>query len=350
MSGSVMNVQATSTDIAIIGAGPVGLFAIFQCGMLGLSCHVVDVQSHVGGQCMALYPEKPIYDIPAFSSITAAELIERLAAQAAVFEPVYHLGNSVSSLQQTQTGRWLLVLSSGVRIEAGAVIIASGAGLLCPNKPALPGLDEYEGCSVHYSVRNKSAFAGRHVVIAGGGDSAADWAVELESIAASVTCIHRRPVWRAAPHTQAQLETLAQQGRLRLLAPAQMVSLHGQGGVLEAVGVIGNGNGVSQIRCEQLLLFYGLANRSGPFASWGLVLQEGRIAINAKSCATNLPGIFAAGDAAYFPGKLNLILSGFSEAATSARNAFRYSRPTDELFVEHSTARAPGNLAPINKE
>lgn len=336
-----MNNNMVTTDVAIIGAGPAGLFSAFQVGMLGLSSHIIDIQPHVGGQCATLYPEKPIYDIPGFVSINAQELVDRLKSQVEPFHPVYHLETKANDLTHSTNGRWLLTLASGIEINAAAVIIASGAGMLIPNRPSIPELDIYEDTSIHYSIQKKSLYEGKHVVIAGGGDSAADWAVELASIAASTTCIHRRAVWRASPHTQLQLSQVAADGHIRIVAPAQLVGLDGSEGILDSVSITENGSELTKIRCDHLFLFYGLTSRSGPFSKWGIHLQEGRISINAKTCATNLPGVFAVGDAAFFPGKPNLILSGFSEAALAARNAFKYCRPDEHLFIEHSTARSP---------
>src|SRR5579863_7680166 len=221
------------TDVAIIGAGPVGLFAIFECGMLKMRCHVVDALDIAGGQCAALYPEKPIYDIPGHPKIDAAELIDKLTAQAAPFAPVYHLGDQVEHLRRLSDGGFHIKTVGGTAIEARAVIIAAGVGAFGPNRPPLPGIEAFEGKSVHYLVKRREDFRGKRVVIAGGGDSAVDWALSLAEIASTVQVVHRRPKFRAAPESAARLEVLARAGKIELVIPYQLHALEGSGGVLE---------------------------------------------------------------------------------------------------------------------
>lgn len=326
------------TDVLIIGAGPVGIFTVFQCGMLGLKTHIVDAQSFLGGQCAALYPEKPIYDIPAMPSITGGELIEHLFIQANPFNPNIHLNCKVIDIKNIN-GTWTAELSNGKIIHCDAIIISSGAGLLRPNKPALDDIELYEGTSVFYSVKQKEFFENKKIVIAGGGDSAADWAVELTKLAKSITVIHRRNTFRAVKETQKQMLNLAELGKLTIIAPAQISKLYGQSGHLNHVEIDDLNGNKSDIDTDTLLLFFGLTNESSHFENWGLSTKSGHIQISAKTCATNLPGVFAAGDVAYFPGKLNLILSGFSEAATAAHNAFKYCRPNELIKAEYSTAK-----------
>src|SRR5260221_2639556 len=224
-----MSGQSHSTDVAIIGAGPTGLFAVFECGMLKMRCHVTDALESTGGQCAALYPEKPIYDIPAHPRIDAAELIHQLESQAAPFKPVYHLAQQVDRLER-RDGGWLLETAAGNRIAATAVIIAAGVGAFGPNRPPLPGLEHYEGRSVFYLVKRREDFRGKRIVIAGGGDSAGDWALSLAEVAASVQVIHRRPKFRAAPESAARLADLAAAGRLELVVPYQLPPLEGEDG------------------------------------------------------------------------------------------------------------------------
>jgi thioredoxin reductase (NADPH) len=331
------NKDLQTTDVVIIGAGPVGLFAAFECGMLGLKCCVVDALPHVGGQCMALYPEKPIFDIPALPRVTAAELISRLMEQAAPFNPSFLCGVEIKRFERGGSDRWQIGLSDGVQIECAAVIVATGAGRLRPNKPNWIGLDRFEGKGVHYSVLEKDRFSGRTVVIAGGGDSAADWSVELAAIASKVFLLHRRDHFRAAPDTLKKIQRLAEAGSIELIAPAKVHALHGddrlQSMEIEVAGMR------RRIECDDALLFFGLVSEGSPYAEWGLETDRFEIAVNAKTNATNLPGVFAIGDVATRPSKLKLILAGFSEAATAAHQAFKFCRPGEELFVEYSTAK-----------
>ncbi|HZT52093.1 MAG TPA: NAD(P)/FAD-dependent oxidoreductase, partial [Stellaceae bacterium] len=229
-----MNVNAARTDVAIIGAGPVGLFAVFECGMLGLRCHVFDVLDRAGGQCAALYPEKPIYDIPGHPRIAAADLIDRLAEQAAPFAPAYHLGRAVEQVAALPGGGFR-VETAAATVEAGAVIVAAGVGAFGPNRPPLAGIEAYEGTSVFYLVTRREEFRGKRIVIAGGGDSAVDWALSLADVAASVMMLHRRAKFRAAPESVARLEALARAGRIELVTPYQLHALEGAGGRLGAV-------------------------------------------------------------------------------------------------------------------
>src|SRR5436190_3188195 len=223
------------TDVVIVGAGPVGLFTVFECGMVRLGCHVVDALDDAGGQCTALYPEKPIYDIPGFPKIDAAELVVRLKEQAAPFKPVYHLGQQVQSLEALENGGWQLTTSMGTVLRARAVILAAGVVAFGPNRPPLDGIESFEGRSVFYYVTQREAFRGKRVVIAGGGDSAVDWALSLAEVAAHVSVVHRRPKFRAAPESEARLKALAKAGKVELVVPYQLHSLDGANGQLTAV-------------------------------------------------------------------------------------------------------------------
>ena len=223
------------TDVVIVGAGPAGLFAVFECGMVRLNCHVVDVLDDAGGQCTALYPEKPIYDIPGFPRIEAAELVVRLKAQAAPFRPVYHLGEQVQALEALSGGFWQVTTSKGTVLQARAVIVAAGVGAFGPNRPPLPGIEAYEGKSVFYYVTQRETFRGKRVVIAGGGDTAVDWALSLSEVAARVSVIHRRDKFRAAPESEARLKALAKAGKIDLVVPYQLQALEGKDGQLSIV-------------------------------------------------------------------------------------------------------------------
>jgi thioredoxin reductase (NADPH) len=333
-----MSQSVHRTDVAIVGAGPVGLFAIFECGMLGLRCHVVDTLDSVGGQCVALYPDKPIYDIPAWPRIEAAQLIEQLEHQAAPFDPAYHLGQRVERLARTADGgAWRLETSAGVAIEAAAVLIAAGVGAFGPNRPPLAGIEAYEGTGVFYYVKRKEDFRGKRVVIAGGGDSALDWALALADIADSVAVVHRRAKFRGAPKSVARLQALADAGTIELVTPYQLAALGGDGGRLDTVVVRTLDDEERRLPADALLPFFGLSMNLGPILDWGLNLDRHHIAVDPASCATNHPGLYAIGDIATYPGKLKLILCGFSEAAMAAHAAFGICRPDQALHFEYST-------------
>jgi len=331
-------------DVAIIGAGPVGLFAVFEFGMLGMSAHVVDTLEISGGQCTALYPEKPIYDIPGFPRIAAAELIEQLRAQAAPFEPVYHLGQQVARLERDRAaGRWRLATTVGTVLDAKVVVIAAGAGAFGPNRPPLAGIEDYEGKSVHYMVLRRQDFAGKRVVIAGGGDSAVDWALSLAEVAAKVHVVHRRPKFRAAPESVARMHALAGEGRVELVIPYQLAGLEGADGMLDAVIVADLDGKSRRLEADVLLPFFGLAMTLGPIADWGLAIERHHIVVDPATCTTNLDGVFAIGDVATYPGKLKLILTGFAEAASAAHAAYPIVFDGKALHFEYSTTKGvPG--------
>ena len=339
-----MPVSSHRTDVAIIGAGPVGLFAAFECGMLGQKCHVVDTLEAAGGQCGALYPEKPIYDIPGSPSVTGAELIERLLEQAAPFDPVFHFGQQVVALAESGDGGWRLETSAGTVIEARAVIVAAGGGAFGPNRPPLEGLEAYEGKSVFYMVRKRADFAGKNVVIAGGGDSAVDWALSLAEVAGRVMVVHRRAKFRAAPESAARLDALGREGRIELVTPYQLAGLEGEGGFLTGVRVADLDGAEKLLPADALLAFFGLSTALGPIADWGLEFEKSHIRIDPASAATNRPGLYAIGDIATYPGKLKLILTGFAEAAQAAHAIRAYLHPGEIMHFEHSTTKGvPGH-------
>ena len=326
------------TDAVVVGAGPVGLFAVFQCGMVKIRCHVVDALESVGGQLAALYPEKPIYDIPGHPSILAADLVERLTEQAAPFAPVYHHDAQVVALTREADGRWRAGLSNGDAILAKAVIIAAGGGAFGPNRPPLDGLERFEGKSVFYLVRRREDFRGKRVVIAGGGDSAVDWAISLSELAAKVMVVHRRPKFRAAPESEARLKQLADAGVVELVVPYQLHGLDGEAdGTLSAVVVTTLDGEPRRLDADVLLPFYGLSSDLGPIADWGLDMDRAVIAVDPATGATSAPGVFACGDICTYPGKLKLILSGFAEAARVAHSAHDVVHPGEALHFEHST-------------
>ena len=331
------NAHTNQTDVVIIGAGPVGLFTVFECGMVRLNCHVVDVLEDAGGQCTALYPEKPIYDIPGFPRIEAAELIVRLKAQAAAFRPVYHLGEQVQALEALTGGFWRVTTSKGTVLQARAVIIAAGVGAFGPNRPPLEGIQAYEGRSVFYYVTQRETFRGKRVVIAGGGDTAVDWAISLSDVASRVSVIHRRDRFRAAPESEARLKALARAGKIDLVVPYQLQGLEGADGQLTAVIAATLDGAARRIDADVLLPFFGLSMSLGPIADWGLALERNQIAVEPSTAATSKSGIFAVGDVVTYPGKLKLILTGFAEAAIAARSAYALIRPETPLHFEYST-------------
>lgn len=338
--------EALSADVAIIGAGPVGLFAVFECGMLQLSSVVIDALGEAGGQCTALYPEKPIYDIPAIPAIEAGALIGQLERQIAPFAPRMLLGRRVVGLEGA-AGAFTLATDAGDRIAARAVILAAGAGAFGPNRPPLDGLDAYEASgAVQYYVRRREDLRGRRVVIAGGGDSAVDWALALRGIAASIAVVHRRAKFRAAPDSAAQLDAAAARGEVEMVVPYQLHALHGSGGQLDAVEVADLDGGTRHLPADLLLPFFGLSTDLGPIAGWGVALERHHVAVTPATCETSLRGVFAIGDVANYPGKLKLILQGFAEAAMAAHAIHPIARPGSALHFEYSTTKGVPQAAP----
>jgi thioredoxin reductase (NADPH) len=333
------------TDVAIIGAGPVGLFAVFQLGMLGIRAHVLDALPESGGQCAALYPEKPIYDIPGFVSINGEDLIKNLSAQAAPFAPHYHLGQQVIALDKAASG-WQLTTDKGTTIRARTVIIAAGCGAFGPNRPPLSGITSYEGTSVHYLVTRRDQFAGKTLVIAGGGDSAVDWANALGEIARKIYVVHRRDKFRAMPESVARMKALEAQGKIEMVIPYQLDALEGDGSHLRAVTVATLEGEKRRLEADHLLAFFGLSMDLGPIANWGLNLHLNHISVNPTTAETNTPGIFAIGDIATYEHKLKLILCGFSEAALAAHAIYKIIHPDKALHFEYSTSKGvPGAAA-----
>lgn len=327
-----------STDVVIIGAGPVGLFTIFECGMLGLKCHVVDALEDIGGQCTALYPEKPIYDIPGFPSVSAAGLIENLEKQAEPFHPTYHLSQTVNVVDEINGG-YIVRTSKDVEVTCKVIIIAAGAGAFGPNRPPLQGIEEYEGQSVFYACRSREQFRDKRVVIAGGGDSAVDWALSLSEVAKSVAVVHRRDKFRAAPESVSQMRALAEAGSIDLVVPFQLHDIRGEGGVITEIDVSDLDGGVRVLETDILLPFFGLAASLGPIEEWGLGVDHHHIHIDQSTSMTNRHGIFAVGDVATYDQKLKLILTGFAEAAQAAHSAYKIIHPDQALHVEYSTTK-----------
>ena len=331
------------TDVVIIGAGPAGLFSIFQCGMMGLKTHVVDVLDFIGGQCTALYPEKPIYDIPAYPSISAEGLIEQLTLQAEPFNPVYHLRQSVISIEPTEN-QWQVTTDKGTVIQAKGIIIAAGAGAFGPNRPPLDTIQSFEETSVFYAVHHRQRFADKHIVIAGGGDSAVDWAISLSEIAASISMVHRRANFRAAPESVSRMNALVDAGKITLVTPYQLAGLNGDSGQLKEVIVETLDGQKKTLIADILLPFFGLQMDLGPLADWGLMIDNKHIVTTPHTMETNLSGVFAVGDISTYPGKLKLILCGFSEAAIAAHTLRSRLFPETVFHFEYSTTKGIPSL------
>ena len=332
-----MQANEASTDVIIIGAGPVGLFATFQLGLAGLKAHVVDILDKPGGQCAELYPEKPIYDIPGVPICTGQELTERLLEQIRPFAPSFHLGEMASALEETAEGKWRLTTDTGLVLIAPVIVVAAGGGSFVPKRPPIPGIEAYEGSGVFYAVRRIEAFRGKRIVIAGGGDSALDWTVNLASVAQELTLVHRRAEFRAAPDTVNKMRALERQGLVRFEL-GQPSELKGSDGNLAAVTVKRTDGSLLHIETDILLPFYGLTMKLGPIANFGLNLNENVIQVDTEKFETSTPSIFAIGDINTYPGKLKLILSGFHEAALMAQAAHRYVHPDKKLRFQYTTS------------
>ena len=329
--------QTIRTDAIIIGAGPVGLFAVFQLGLLDIKAHVIDILDKPGGQCIELYPEKPIYDIPALIEVTGQELSERLLQQAEPLKPTFHFSQMVTQLQRQDNGEWLVATDIGTRIQAPVVVIAAGGGSFQPKKPPIPNIEVYENISVFYAVREREKFRDRKILVLGGGDSALDWTLNLQPIASSMSLLHRRDRFRAVPDSVKRLHKLVESGDVNLHI-GQVKQLHGKYGNLEAVTYVDNDEQEHQIECDILLPFFGLSMKLGPVGEWGLEMQDGLIPVSTETFETGTPGIFAIGDINTYPGKLKLILSGFHEAALMAQKAFAYVHPDEKLVFQYTTS------------
>jgi thioredoxin reductase (NADPH) len=328
--------DVVETDMIIIGAGPVGLFAVFEAGLLNIKCQLIDNLDKVGGQCAELYPDKPIYDIPAVPFCTGQELTDLLMKQIEPFEPGFHLAQQAERVERLADGRFRLTTSLGTVLEAPTIVIAAGAGSFVPRRLPLPGAEEREGESLFYAVRSREQFRGRHLVVAGGGDSALDWTLNLQPIAASLTQVHRRDDFRAAPDTVSKMRQLVESGEMQLKI-GQISGFGGSAPMLETV-TVKSPEGEAELPCDTLLAFYGLKMELGPIADWGLNLERNLIQVETEAFETSVPGIFAIGDIITYPGKLKLILSGFHEAALMCQKAFKYCFPDEKLVFRYTTS------------
>ncbi|MBS0250414.1 MAG: NAD(P)/FAD-dependent oxidoreductase [Proteobacteria bacterium] len=324
------------TDAVIIGAGPCGLFAVFELGLLDIKAHVVDILDRPGGQCAELYPEKPIYDVPALPIVTGQELTERLMEQIKPFNPVFHFSERIDELKKQADGRFHLVTDAGTEFIAKVVVIAAGGGSFTPKRPPLNGIEDFEGKSVFYSVRKIESMRGKDIVIVGGGDSALDWTLNLAPVANSLTLIHRRDEFRAAPHSVEKMRKMVEDASVRLMI-GQVTALEGADGQLTAIEVK-TASGSEKIPCTAMLPFFGLTMKLGPVADWGLNLHENLVSVDTERFETNEHGIFAIGDINTYPGKLKLILSGFHEAALMAQAAQRIIYPEKKVVFQYTTS------------
>ena len=331
-----MSEDVIKTDAIIIGGGPVGLFAVFELGLVDIKAHVIDILDRAGGQCAELYPEKPIYDVPGLTVVTGQELTDRLMEQIKPFNPTFNFSQRVESLERLN-GSFRLTTDMGTVFECKVVVIAAGGGSFTPKRPPLPGIERYEGTSVFYSVRKMENFRDRDVLIVGGGDSALDWSLNLEPIAKSLTLLHRRSEFRAAPASVQKMFDLVESGNINFKL-GQVRELHGENGQLTSVTVKGPDGASFEQPTEVMLPFFGLTMKLGPVADWGLNLEENLIPVDTEKFETSEKGIFAIGDINTYPGKLKLILSGFHEAALMAQQAHNYVYPDKKLVFQYTTS------------
>ncbi len=324
------------TDVVIIGAGPVGLFAVFELGLLDLKCHLIDILDRPGGQCTELYPQKPIYDIPGFPVISGQELTDNLMKQIAPFKPTFHYNRMIVSVQKRDGGGFKVTDDEGQVFNCKIVVVAAGGGSFQPKRPPVPGIEEYEDSSVFYAVRRMEEFADHDIVIVGGGDSALDWVLSLQPIARSMTLVHRRPDFRGAPASVNDMRALVDQGKMKLIV-GQVSGLSGEEGVLSSMS-IKTAEDVIDIPVTRLLPFFGLTMKLGPVADWGLELNDNLISVDTEKFESSVPGVFAIGDINHYPGKLKLILSGFHEAALMAQAAKKIIAPDERIVFQYTTS------------
>jgi thioredoxin reductase (NADPH) len=325
-----------TAEVLIIGAGPCGLFQVFELGLLGISAHIVDTLAHPGGQCAELYPDKPIYDIPALPVCGAQELVDRLLQQIKPFKPQFHLGQEVSEFSRQENGRFHLRTSGGLTFDAGAVVIAAGVGSFQPRRLGIPGIEAFEGEAIQYRIRGAAALAGKRLVIFGGGDSALDWTLELLSRAASLDLVHRRGEFRAAPASVAKMREHVAAGAMRCFE-ALPQSLLIEEGALRGVTIKTAAGAIETLAADQLLVFFGLHPKLGPIAEWGLALEKRTLTVDTEKFQTSLPGVYAVGDINTYPGKKKLILSGFHEAALAAFAIQHHLYPQKKQFLQYTT-------------
>jgi thioredoxin reductase (NADPH) len=330
--------EPIKTDVLIIGAGPCGLFAVFELGLLDMKAHVIDILDKIGGQCAELYPEKPIYDIPGIPYITGQGLTDALLAQIKPFGANFHLQEMVERIEKIGDPLFRVTTDQGKVFEVKVVVIAAGGGSFQPKRPPIPGIEAYEGTSVFYAVRQMEKFRDKRVLIVGGGDSALDWTINLAPIASHLTLLHRRDQFRASPDSVNKMMALVGEGKIDFVL-GQVAALEGEGGQVKSALVKTNDGSNFSIACDTLLPFFGLTMKLGPVANWGIEMKDNEyIPVETAAFESNIPGIFAIGDINWYPGKLKLILSGFHEAALMAQKAHRYVFPDKRLVFQYTTS------------
>ena len=325
-----------TTDICIIGAGPVGLFAVFEAGLLKMRCHLIDVLPQIGGQLSEIYPRKPIYDIPGYPTIDAQDLVDNLMEQIRPFHPTFTIGERVESIDKQEDGSFILTGNEGTQINAKVIVIAAGLGSFEPRKPVVKGLADFEGKGVTYMVKNPESYRDKKVVLAGGGDSALDWTIFLADIAKEVTLVHRSDSFRGAPDSAEKVFNMANEGKIRLLLQSNLNSVQGNGSI-QSVGILDKDKNEIFVETDTLIPLFGLSPKLGPIANWGLNVDKSAIEVNTVDYSTNIPGIYAIGDINTYPGKLKLILCGFHEAALMSQSAFKYVYPDQKLSFKYTT-------------
>lgn len=331
------------SDIVIIGAGPVGLFTVFQAGMLGLNSIVIDALDFIGGQCSALYPEKPIYDIPAFKKISAIDLIKNLEDQASPFDPLYLLGRTAEKIYKDESS-WKIETSLGDLLEAKAIIIACGVGAFTHNRPPIENIEAFEDHSIFYSITDLEKFRNKNIVIAGGGDSALDWAISISETASSVSVVHRRDKFKALPSTVSTVKSLVETGKIKLFTPYQLHGLKGDTPFIQSVMIQNMEGEIKELQADFLLPFFGMKTDLNSILNWGLEIEKNHIKVNPSTMQTNLEKVFAVGDVSEYPGKLKFILTGFSEAALACHSVYYAINPSKILHFEYSTTKGISKL------
>lgn len=337
------------TDIIIVGAGPCGLFTVFEAGLLKLRCHLVDSLGQPGGQLTEIYPKKPIYDIPGFPSVLAGDLVDNLMEQIKPFNPTFTLGERAEKIEAVGEKMYELTTSAGTKMRAPVIIIAAGLGCFEPRKPPIPNLAQYEANNgIAYVIRDPEVYRDKRVVLAGGGDSALDWTIFLADVASEVSLVHRRSSFRGALDSVEKVQELAQAGKVRLITDAQAVGLKGED-ALDAVVVKHKTEGEFSIETDHFIPLFGLSPKLGPIADWGLTIDKSAIEVDTRDYSTGVPGIFAIGDINTYPGKLKLILCGFHEGTLAVQSAFQYIYPDKKLSFKYTTVNGVQGL-PAEKE
>jgi len=325
-----------TTDICIVGAGPVGLFAVFEAGLLKMRCHVIDALPVVGGQLSEIYPKKPIYDIPGFPEVLAGDLVKNLEKQIEPFHPTFTLGERVEHLHKQEDGSFIVETSEGTKVACKVVVIAGGLGSFEPRKPAIDNLETFEGKGVNYMVRDPEHFRSKRIVIAGGGDSALDWTIYLAGLAEELTLVHRGTTFRGAPESAQKVLSMAEEGHIKLLLKSNVTDVHGNG-KLNAVTVQVDNDTTYNIEADHFIPLFGLVPKLGPLENWNLELEKGAVVVNTFDYSTNIPGVYAIGDINTYPGKLKLILCGFHEAALMAQSAYNIVYPDKKFVLKYTT-------------